>query len=95
MDSNANNRHEIKDLQSHFDYLVDRRKLRRSAPEKKLTLTATKLNRTMRMSSNEIIKQIQILAKGHNETYEIAIPMENARFRTEAVDGHVPENGGT
>jgi hypothetical protein len=35
----------------------------------------------------------QILAKGHNETYEMVIPMEYARFLTISVGEHVSENG--
>jgi hypothetical protein len=48
-----------------------------------------------RKSSNEREKQFQILAKGHNETDEIVIPMEYARFLTGSVGEHVSENGGT
>ena len=66
-----------------------------SAPEKKLTVAATKSNRPFRRSSNEIIKQFQILAKGHNETYEIVNPMKHTRTATDVIGGHVPENGGT
>jgi hypothetical protein len=40
-------------------------------------------------------KQLQILAKGHHETYEIVIPMEYARFLPGSVGEHVSENGGT
>jgi hypothetical protein len=47
------------------------------------------------MSLNEIIKQYQIPGKGQNETLEIVNPAKRTTAATDAVDGHVPENGGT
>jgi hypothetical protein len=47
------------------------------------------------MSLNEMKKVLQFEGKGHNVILEIAILMEQMRNATEAVDGHVPENGGT
>jgi hypothetical protein len=47
------------------------------------------------MSLNEIIKQFQIVAKGHNVTYEIVNPMNHTIAATDVTSGHVPENGGT
>jgi hypothetical protein len=47
------------------------------------------------MSLNEGIKQSQIAGKGHNETLEIFQPLEHTTAATEAVDVHVPGNGGT
>jgi hypothetical protein len=47
------------------------------------------------MSLNEIKKEFQMAGKGHNTTFEIAIPLTHMRFLTENVNGHVPENGGT
>jgi hypothetical protein len=47
------------------------------------------------MSLNEIKKESQFAGKGHNATFEIAIPLALMRFLTENVDGHVPEYGGT
>jgi hypothetical protein len=49
-----------------------------SAPQKKLSSIATKSISSFRKSSNEMEKQSQILAKGHNETYKNFIPMEYA-----------------
>jgi hypothetical protein len=40
-------------------------------------------------------KESQILAKGHNKTLEIVIPMEYTRTATDDVYGHVSGNGGT
>jgi hypothetical protein len=40
-------------------------------------------------------KQFQILAKGHNVTYEIFNPPKHTRPATDDTDEHVPENGGT
>jgi hypothetical protein len=47
------------------------------------------------MSLNEGIKQVQIAGKGHNELYEMVHPLEHTTVATEAVDVHVPGNGGT
>jgi hypothetical protein len=43
----------------------------------------------------EIIKEFEILAKGHNETYEIVNPMKHTRTATNVIGAHVSENGGT
>jgi hypothetical protein len=40
-------------------------------------------------------KQFRIPRKGENETLEIVIPLEETWAAVDAVDGHVPENGGT
>jgi hypothetical protein len=40
-------------------------------------------------------KQFRIPGKGDNETLEIVIPLEETWAAVDAVDGHVPENGGT
>jgi hypothetical protein len=40
-------------------------------------------------------KRNGIPAKGQNETLGIVNPLEHTRAATDAVDGHVPENGGT
>jgi hypothetical protein len=66
-----------------------------SAPEKKLRLVTTKSISSFRKSSIETKKQIQILAKGHNVTYEIFNPLKHTRPATDDTDEHVPENGGT
>jgi hypothetical protein len=66
-----------------------------SAPKKKLKLLTTKSVRPFRKSSNEIKKQFQILAKGHNVNYEIVNPMNHTRAATDVISGHVPENDGT
>jgi hypothetical protein len=66
-----------------------------SAPEKRLMLVDTKSISSFRKSSNEIKKQFQILAKGHNVTYEIINRLEHMRDANEAVESHVPENGRT
>jgi hypothetical protein len=49
------------------------------------------------MSLNEIKKnfQIAVLAKGHNELYEVINPAKQTRLANNAVKSHVPENGGT
>jgi hypothetical protein len=47
------------------------------------------------MSLNEIEKERQIPGKGHNETLEIVNPLNDTWIAVDAVDGHVPENGGT
>jgi hypothetical protein len=47
------------------------------------------------MSLNEIKKEFGILAKGHNETYEIANPKKHTRTATNVNGAHVSENGGT
>jgi hypothetical protein len=44
------------------------------------------------MSSNERKKQWQNTGKGHNETLEIAMPLEQTRVATNAVRRHTPEN---
>jgi hypothetical protein len=40
-------------------------------------------------------KESQISGKGQNETLEIVNPLKHTTASTDAVDGHVPENGGT
>jgi hypothetical protein len=40
-------------------------------------------------------KEVQIVAKGHNVTYEIFNPLKHTRTATDVKDGHVPENGDT
>jgi hypothetical protein len=50
------------------------------------------------MSLNENKKQLipsQIPGKGHHETFEIVILLKHTRGATDAIDAHVPENGGT
>jgi hypothetical protein len=47
------------------------------------------------VSSKERGKEIQIPGKGHNETLEIVNPLKHMTAATDAVDGHVPKNGGT
>jgi hypothetical protein len=42
-----------------------------------------------------MIKQIQILAKGHNETYEIVNPMKHTTSATDETGRRVSKNGGT
>jgi hypothetical protein len=58
-----------------------------------------KLRRLQRRSSKEIKndpqKTIRIAGKGHNETLENINPVEGTRTAVDAVDGHVPGNGGT
>jgi hypothetical protein len=66
-----------------------------SAPEKKSTLITTKSVSPFRKSSNQFIKEIQIVAKGHNETYEIVNPLKYTTAATDVIGGHVSENGGT
>jgi hypothetical protein len=38
---------------------------------------------------------MEVPGKGQNETLEIVNPLEHTTTATDAVDGHVPENGGT
>jgi hypothetical protein len=66
-----------------------------SASEKKLILVDTKLIGPFRKSSNEIIKQFQIVAKGHNVTYYVINPLKHTISAIDDTDGHVSENGGT
>jgi translation initiation factor 2 alpha subunit (eIF-2alpha) len=70
-----------------------------SAPEKILRVVTTKSMNSFRKSSNEIAneiqKEFQILAKGHNVTYEIVNPLKHTRPATDVTGGHVSENGGT
>jgi hypothetical protein len=47
------------------------------------------------VSLNHIIKNIAIAGKGQNETLEIVNPVKHTKSATDAIDGHVPENGGT
>jgi hypothetical protein len=47
------------------------------------------------MPLNEGRKQFQIPGKGQNETLEIFNLVEHTTAATEAVDVHVPGNGGT
>jgi hypothetical protein len=65
-----------------------------SAPEKRLILVGTKSISPFRKSSNEIKKQFQILAKGHNVTYEIVISVEHTRAAKNVIHDHVSENRG-
>jgi hypothetical protein len=46
------------------------------------------------MSSNDIIKQIQIPGKGQNETLENVIPLQYTRAANDDSRDHVPENSG-
>jgi hypothetical protein len=38
---------------------------------------------------------MEMPGKGHNETFEIVNLLEHTTTATDAVDGHVPGNGGT
>jgi hypothetical protein len=67
----------------------------KSAPKQTLKPVTTKSVRSFRKSSNEIIKQFQIVAKGHNVTYEIVDLLNHKRAATNVISGHVPENDGT
>jgi hypothetical protein len=60
-----------------------------------IRLVATKSISPSRKSSNGIIKAFQIVAKGHNETYEIANPVEHTTAAKDVKGEHVSENGGT
>jgi hypothetical protein len=65
------------------------------APQQKLRLITTKSVSPFRKSSNGIKKQSQIVAKGHNVTYEIVNPLKHTSAATDDVGEHVSENGGT
>jgi hypothetical protein len=65
------------------------------APQQKLRLITTKSMSPFRQSSNGIKKQSQILAKGHNVTYEIVNPLKHTSAATDDVGERVSENGGT
>jgi hypothetical protein len=47
------------------------------------------------MKSWEIKKEVQIVGKGHNVIFEIAILMMHTSAAKNDTDGHVPGNGGT
>jgi hypothetical protein len=47
------------------------------------------------VSSKEIIKEMPIPGKGHNETLEIVDPLEPTAMTVATVKEHVSENGGT
>jgi hypothetical protein len=68
------------------------------APEKKewkkLIPVITKSINPFRKSSNRMKKKCQIVAKGHNVTYEIANSLKHTRTATDVKDGHVSENRG-
>jgi hypothetical protein len=40
-------------------------------------------------------KEIQIVGKGHNVTYEIVNLVKHTRTASDVNGAHVPENGGT
>jgi hypothetical protein len=96
--NNNNNHHNNTKTLPGIDHLrleTDSQMTENSAPEKKLSPGTIKSFSLFQESSNAILKQFQILAKGHNETYEIVNPMNYARFLTVSVGEHVSENGGT
>jgi hypothetical protein len=66
-----------------------------SAAEKRLRLVDTKSSSPSPKSANEIIKQLQILAKGHNANYNGIISLKHTKPATDDAGEHVPENGGT
>jgi hypothetical protein len=71
-----------------------------SAPKKKLRLNTTKsIINSFSKSSNKIKernnKRNPIMAKGHNETYEIVNPPEYTTAATDVIGEHVSGNGGT
>jgi hypothetical protein len=70
-----------------------------NAPEKsfapkRLRLVDTKSISRFRKSSNEIKKQFQILAKGHNATLEFVISVEDTKVAKNVIKDHVSENRG-
>jgi hypothetical protein len=66
-----------------------------TAPSVILQGSTTKYESYLRLSLNEMKKELPIAGKGQNVILEIAILMNHTRSAKNDIDGHVPENGGT